>query len=813
MDKDEAFLKRLLSTFKVEAAEHLAAISSGFLELEKNPDSGRRAELIEIVFREAHSLKGAARTVNASAIETVWRSMEDIFSALKKKDRGLAPDLFGLLHEALDLTGDLLGSLDTEGGGPDKSRIKGLVLNLDRTAKDLGETPPIAGPEPVRAPYRPEVPAAAGPRTSGPLGAATIRVEKAKLDDLLLQAEGLLQAKQFAAERSSELREVVAAIEAAEKRWTAARNDTRAVGRFLKQGLRPAETAGMGASMTRLLEFMESCRDAARELHRRLGALARRMENDRRTVAGMVDTLLEGTKRISMTPFSTLFDVLPAMARNLLTEQGKEAGLTVSGGDVEVDRRILEEMKDPLMHLIRNCVDHGIERPGERALRGKPPSGRISVSASQRDSGKVEVVVADDGSGIETARVKTSAIKLGILSAENAEKLDEERLRALVFRSGVSTSPLITDISGRGLGLAIVQEKAERLGGLVSCESSAEGGTLFRILLPVTLATVRGLLVRIGEQLFVIPAAYVSRTFRASFDEIKPVEGRETLSVDGTPVPLIQLAGVLEQPVSEQGRETPAFLYAVALESEDKVIAFTVDEVLYEQEFIVKGLGRQLRRVRNVIGAAVLGAGRVVAVLNVPDLMKSAVRSADTVPSAAPPSRQDGGAKIAPRGRRLRHRKDPSQEYPRGRGVRCQDRGRRHRRICASESGTFRSRAVRCGHAQNERFRAYGENKVRQVAGRPPGRPRHRARFARRQGARHRCRRERLHCEEQLRPEQPSGSDKEADLMSGGFVIKVLVVDDSPTAREYLVHIFESDPAIDGHRDGAGRCRSGGACE
>ena len=406
-----------------------------------------------------------------------------------------------------------------------------------------------------------------------------------------------------------------------------------------------------------------------RELRGRLGLVERRMENDRRTVAVMVDGLLEGTKRISTTPFSTLFDVLPGMVRNLLTEQGKEAELTVSGGDVEVDRRILEEMKDPLMHLIRNCVDHGIEKPGERALRGKPPSGRISVSVSQHDSGKVELTVADDGAGIEIARVKTSAVKLGILSSEDAEKIDEERLRSLVFRSGVSTSPLITDLSGRGLGLAIVQEKAERLGGVVSCESSAEKGTLFRVLLPVTLATVRGLLVRIEEQLFVIPAAHVRRTFRASFDEVRPVEGSETVSFEGSAVPLIQLAGVLELSRSGKGQGTPGFLYAVVLESEDKLIAFTVDEVLYEQEFLVKGLGRQLRRVRNLIGATVLGAGRVVAVLNVPDLMKSAVRSAETIRSVAPPSRQAEGKKVAPRGRRLRHRKDPSQEYPGDRGV------------------------------------------------------------------------------------------------------------------------------------------------
>ena len=149
-----------------------------------------------------------------------------------------------------------------------------------------------------------------------------------------------------------------------------------------------------------------------------------------------------------------------------------------------------------MIHLVRNCVDHGVEKPAERALRGRPPAGKISVSVAYRDSGKVELTVADDGPGIDIAQVRNSALKLGLLSLEDAERLDGERLQAFIFRSGVSTSPIVTDISGRGLGLAIVQEKVEKLGGVISLESSPETGTVFRILLPLTLATVRGLLIR-----------------------------------------------------------------------------------------------------------------------------------------------------------------------------------------------------------------------------------------------------------------------------------------------------------------------------
>ena len=307
MGKDEAFLKRLLSTFKIEATEHVAAISSGLLELEKTRDQVRRAELIEIVFREAHSLKGAARAVNVSAVETVCRSMENIFSVLKKKDMKLAPDLFDLLHRALDLSGDLLGSLDTGGGAPDKALIKGLVLNLDRTARDLEEKAATTGPEPVVKPYQPEA-SINGPHPSGPPTEATIRVEKGKLDHLLLRAEGLLQAKQFAHERSSELREVIAAFEAMEKRWTAARNDTKAVGRSLKQGVGSAGRPGWAPRREASGVSGIGTRDRIRELleglprwsgkRRATGAVRRDGRRpSRRHEADLHDALLDALRR------------------------------------------------------------------------------------------------------------------------------------------------------------------------------------------------------------------------------------------------------------------------------------------------------------------------------------------------------------------------------------------------------------------------------------------------------------------------------------------------------------------------------------
>jgi two-component system chemotaxis sensor kinase CheA len=225
-------------------------------------------------------------------------------------------------------------------------------------------------------------------------------------------------------------------------------------------------------------------------------------------------------------------------------------------------------------------------------------------------------------------------MRLGI---EGADEMDEGEALPLVFRSGVSTSPIITDISGRGLGLAIVVEKVEKLGGVVSLETRPDAGTSFRIVLPLTLATFRGVLVRAHEHIFVLPTVNVERVARVKEDEIKTVENRETIGLNGQVLSVVRLGDVLELPRKSAIREeadATNHLYAAVVGSAEKRIAFLVDEVLDEQEVLVKSLGKQLSRVRNIAGATVLGTGRVVPILNVPDLMKSAVKVA-TAPARA----------------------------------------------------------------------------------------------------------------------------------------------------------------------------------
>jgi two-component system chemotaxis sensor kinase CheA len=302
--------------------------------------------------------------------------------------------------------------------------------------------------------------------------------------------------------------------------------------------------------------------------------------------------------------------------------------LVIRGGEVEIDRRILEEMKDPLIHLVRNSIDHGIEKSEERARKKKPPRGTIGMAISPRNGNNVEIVISDDGAGISIDKVRAASLKFGVISPGEAERLTEPEVLSLIYRSGVSTSPIVTDVSGRGLGLAIVREKVEKLGGTISFGTHLDAGTTFRLILPLTLATFRGVLIRVGEHLFIIPLASVERVVKVDRGEIKTVENRETVQLNGQIVSLVRLAEALELFQGNGPGNFSDIVQMVVLGSAEKRIAFALDEILNEQEVLVKSLGKQLSRVRNISGATVLGTGQVVPILNASDLMKSALKVA-----------------------------------------------------------------------------------------------------------------------------------------------------------------------------------------
>ena len=622
---NDEFLRKLLATFRVEADEHIQAMSSGLVGLEKMPAGEQQSESVERIYREAHSLKGAARAVNLADMESVCHALESVFAGLKRNRVAATPPLFDLLHQTLEALRTLLAAAGQAKAGMQKQAVAPLIRRLEEAL--IGVTPATQETATAMsaAPAEPAAgtDAAASLRTSQ-RGADTIRVRTAKLDSVMRQTEELLAPRLAAGERARELRALGTTLGAWKNALAKIRPAMRAVERSF--GRKTNGAAMAQRELTKLLEYLDAEPALMKLLDDRLAKLESAAAHDHRALSAMVDGLLHDVKEMHMLPFSSLLEAFPRLARELAREQGKRVELVIRGDEIEIDRRILEQIKDPLNHLFRNCIDHGVEQPATREQQGKPAHATLTIAVAHKDGSKVEILVADDGTGIDVAKVKVAASKLGMVPAGELEKMKEREALALVFESGVSTSPIVTDLSGRGLGLAIVRERVERLGGAIALETEPGRGTSFRIVLPLTLATFRGVLVRAGDRMFIIPAVSVERVALVAGSDIRTVENRETIALDHRALSLVHLADVLEIPRAPGESADNAQVVVLGL-GVDR-IAFKVDEVLAEQEVLVKGLGRQLKRVRNLGGASVLGSGQVVPVLNVPDLMQSAMRPA-----------------------------------------------------------------------------------------------------------------------------------------------------------------------------------------
>lgn len=621
--KDEEFLKRLQATFRVEAVEHLRGLTSGLIELEKSPKTKKTAALIETIFREAHSLKGAARSVNMKDVESICQVLESIFGELKNEKISLTAAHFDLIHKAADNISKIVSS-----GGikiPDDNRE--LIKQLQLIAEE--DQPKEKTKDQITSIKKPSEETSKIDLPTSNISVATelveekssqvetVRIPTAKLDPLFLQAEQMIQSKIAAAQRIAELKTVNDLIES----W---KTELRKL-----YGHRSAESG------IQLKEINDWNNEKLNELETKIAAVSHAFENDQRSLGLMIDDHLESMKSVLMLPVSTIVEGFPKLVRDLARSQGKEVELIIHGKEIEVDKRILEELKDPLIHLIRNCIDHGIKKPEERERLKKSLHGKVKLNFNTTESRHLEIIISDDGEGIQLDKVRSAAVKAGVINKEYLAKQSDQEILMLIFQSGVSTSQMITDISGRGLGLAIVREKVEKLGGLVSVESQPDIGTTFHLFLPLTLSTFRGVLVKTGEHLFAVPTINVERVVRVNREEIKTVENRDTIKIDGEIITTVNLGNVLglrngNNSISSKKNDSAAhlnFLQLLILVHADTRIAFVVDEILEEYQILVKELGKQLNSVRNISGATVLGSGKVVPVINVSDLMKSAVRT------------------------------------------------------------------------------------------------------------------------------------------------------------------------------------------
>jgi two-component system chemotaxis sensor kinase CheA len=424
------------------------------------------------------------RQAERRVIETVFRAAHSLKGAARAVD---LPDV----ESGCQALEDVLADWKSGKARPTPAALDDLHRRLDAVVAGIATVGPQSAPV--------DVPASAVSPVPEMAAEETVRIPVAKLEGRMLQAEEMLTAKLVAARQTDDLTQLARRVEDWRKSWP---------------------TLDRDESLERL-----------KTVERDLTGLARHAARDRQAIGKIVDDLLEDSKELLVLPFATLVAPFPKLVRDLCRDQGKEADLVVRGEDVEIDKRILDEMKAPLVHLLRNAIDHGIEPPAERLRAGKPTRATITLAASRVNGHKVQLLVSDDGAGIDVEKLKAAAVTRGAVTAAEAQDIDEARAHRLAFEPEVSTTRTVTRLSGRGLGLAIVRESAQRVGGNVAVESEPGRGTTFRAVVPSLLTTYRGILIEAAQQSFIVPTLAVERVVRIRPGDVRTVEGRESVTV------------------------------------------------------------------------------------------------------------------------------------------------------------------------------------------------------------------------------------------------------------------------------------------
>ena len=666
MNQREEIKRQLMITFQAELEEHLSTLNKGLLALEEGPPQEEREPLLADLFRSAHSLKGAARTVDLWHIETIAHRLEDVLGAIQRGElspelaEGLSPtpELFDVLFPAVDALREAMAahlrgeSLPTEQRDQLLTSLEAALRGDTVTRRSGDAVTPRRGDKETRREEKvtvsPPPPVSVSPHEE------TIRVTTTKLDALMDGMGELLVARMRTEQRLAELRAMQQRLTSWEKNWRQARTHYRHLqrqngpfdpstssGRGPSTGLRTGLAQGKQAvrqahhtaqdvalrqaqDVAPLLDFLASNEEHLKALSAEMNKLLRRFASDYGRLALLTDDLQDGVRRVRMLPIATIFDLFPRMVRDLAREQGKEVALHIVGADTEVDRQVLETMKDPLIHLLRNAVDHGIEPPDRREAAGKPRRGTVRLQAAQNGN-TIVLEVADDGAGIDLEAVRRAAIARGLLTAQEAAGLSDRETVQLIFRSGLSTLPQVTDLSGRGVGLDVVRENLKRLHGIVKVDTAPGQGTTFTLTLPLTMATSHVLLVEVAGQMVAVPTTTVERILRVDATSVGSIEGKPAIRANGRSLPLVSLAQVLELPRAKAPLVADQKILVVVLGVVERRMAFRVDGLQGTQEVVIKSLGRQLSQARNVAGATILGTGQVVMILNVADLMKSAL--------------------------------------------------------------------------------------------------------------------------------------------------------------------------------------------
>ena len=674
----------LLSIFWIEVGEHLETLNNVMLQVEMLPpeDKENYASLVREMNRVAHSMKGAARAVGISAIETISHYMEEVFGAAQNGGLVLTPEVADTIYDGLDLIQSIADGTDSQetalsatlarleqivivSAHPREDSQQMRLVNLDgannRTVDPMvnnatpqiempivrpqDETQEIIPPDSQRtvtseqARARPMHDAHSMDTSTVVVRPAeeTVRVTVSKLDRLMAEVTELFVAQMH----SEELQRTIVDLRRMHSRWQRDWRSVRAAYVRLVRRLQDHE-GEHGSELPVILRFLETNQRRLTEANRQLSHISQAAAQDTMRLASLADQLQGDIGGMRLVPFESIVGAFQRMVRDLARDMSKQLSLDIHGGHVEIDKAVLDALKDPLIHVLRNSVDHGIEMPAHREAANKSPTGHIVISVQQRGS-EIIIVVRDDGRGIDANRVRRSMVKNGLMNEADAAALSDDEVRTYVFYSGLSTSERITNLSGRGLGMDIVRDRVESLRGRVGVQSVPGEGTTITMSVPVSLTRIRCIMLCVGDQTFAIPSAMVTRMGKLDREAIFTTEGHDMLEINGKPMMLASLSGILNVTSGDVDDDKISY---VALQATDRSVVFEVDELLSETELVLKPLGPELARARFVSGAALLGSGEIIIILDANDLVRRA--------SGAALPRRIMAAVAAPAERRLR---------------------------------------------------------------------------------------------------------------------------------------------------------------
>lgn len=588
----------MIELFRIEAEEQLAVLTRHLLELEREPAT---SAALESMMRAAHSLKGAGRIVNLDAAVRVAHVMEDCLVAAQKDAALLDRATIDILLRGVDWLEQISKLAEADVAPWTAAHEADLDTFVDALTQPGAEPAPARATESAFA--EPEVVAAASPAAVSAMPAApdrVLRVTPEKLNRLLgLAGESLVESRRLEPFNRSLLR---------------LKRVQQDLGRSVE---RLRETLGNTVD-ERVSGYLQELRQRVTESGQMVQDRMEEIDRFDRAATQLSSRLYREAQAVRMRPFTDGTGAFPRMVRDLARELGKEAHLTVSGGQTQVDRDVLEKIEAPLTHLLRNAVDHGLESADERAAAGKPAVGELRLEARHR-AGMLLLTVSDDGHGIDLAAVREAVVRRKLTTPEMAATLSDQEVLDFLFLPGFSMKSEVTEISGRGVGLDVVQSMLKDLRGGVRVQTHAGRGTTFELQLPVTLSVVRALLVKIADEPYAVPLTAVARVLRVARDQVETVEGRPHFAFDDGRVGLVSAREALGLAATGSGDEW----CVVVLGDRVSRHGLVVDGFLGEHELVIQPLDKRFGKVPDVSAAAVLEDGSPVLILDVEDLKRS----------------------------------------------------------------------------------------------------------------------------------------------------------------------------------------------